>query len=195
MMAHAFQRLLATDGLPRVTFARVAAEAGISVGLIQHYFTNKHALLQFSYQNCLRGIDARIATRIAAGEADHEPISAMLLACLRETLPIDAERLTEFRVERTLWTSAFNDDSLAEMARRAGADTHHRIATAIDNGKQCGEVRPEVDSAAAAAMILATTRGVADALALEPLGKTPVDALLQPVISIVFTGDCHHHDR
>ncbi len=195
-MARAFQRLLADDGLSRVTFARVAAEAGISVGLIQHYFADKDALLRFAYADCLRRIDARIATRIEAGEAAREPISTMLLDCLRELLPVDAERTTEFRVERTLWTAAFTDESLAAIAARATADTHRRIAAAIDNGKHCGEVDTAADSAAAATMILATTRGLADALGLAPPpGAHAVDAALRPPLSLVFTGECRYHER
>ncbi|RBO96915.1 TetR/AcrR family transcriptional regulator [Nocardia puris] len=196
-IARAFQRLLATEGPARVTFARVAAEAGISVGLIQHYFANKDALLRFSYEECLHRIDERIAARITSGEAAQQPISVMLLDCLRELLPLDAERTIEFRVERTLWTSAFHDDSLAELARRANADTHRRVATAVENGKECGEVRGEVAGDTAATMILATARGIADSLALEPGGaaETLVDTSLRPVIATVFTGRCRHHDR
>ncbi|MCP9618880.1 TetR family transcriptional regulator [Nocardia otitidiscaviarum] len=195
-MARAFQRLLASDGLARVTFARVAAEAGISVGLIQHYFDGKDALLRFAYADCLRRIDTRIATRIEAGEAAHEPISTMLLDCLRELLPLDAERTIEFRVERTLWTAAFTDESLATIAARATADTHRRIAAAIDNGKHCGEVDTTVDSTSAATMILATTRGLADALGLAPSPGTSVaDATLRPPLALVFTGECRYHER
>ncbi|MEV6276741.1 TetR/AcrR family transcriptional regulator [Nocardia sp. NPDC051832] len=192
LMAQAFQRLLAAEGLAQVTFARVAAEAGISVGLIQHYFANKAALLRFSYEHCLRRIDARIAAHVDAGEAAHAPISTMLLSCLHELLPVDAERTVEFRVERSLWTSACHDPALAQIARHASLDTHRRVARAIDNGKRCGEVESGIDTDAAAALILATTRGLADTLALGIAAKP--DDLLRPVLATVFTGRCRHHD-
>lgn len=197
-MARAFQHLLATEGLGRVSFARVAEEADVSVGLIQHYFANKDELLRFSYEACLRSSFARVQARIQRGEADAEPISAMLLAGLTELLPLDAERTREFRVERNLWLLSLHDADLGDVARQASAELHTRIATAIDNGKECGEVRPEVDSSTSAAMILAAARGFADALALEPTrsqDRDSIDAVLRPVISIVFTGRCHHYDR
>ncbi len=196
-MARAFQRLLAAEGLPRVTFARVAAEAGISVGLIQHYFANKDELLRFSYEDCLRTSATRVQARIRAGEAAAEPISAMLLASLTELLPLDAERTREFRVERNLWLLSLHNPDLAAVAGQATDDLHARIATAIENGKECGEVRPETDSPAAASMILATARGCADSLSLQPSPADPatVEAVLRPVISTVFTGRCHHYDR
>ncbi|APE37006.1 hypothetical protein BOX37_27215 [Nocardia mangyaensis] len=198
VMTHAFQRLLAAEGLNRVSFTRVAAEAGVSVGLIQHYFANKDELLRFSYEDCLRRSADRVATHIRAGEAAGRPISAMLLAGLTELLPLDGDRTVEFRVERSLWTLSLNSPDLAEVARRADLELRERIATAIENGKECGEVRPATDSATAASMISATTRGLADSLSVEKdlAGSSDlVDAVLRPVIAIVFTGRCRHFDR
>ncbi|WP_280235865.1 TetR/AcrR family transcriptional regulator [Nocardia cyriacigeorgica] len=195
-MTRAFQRLLAAEGLHRVTFSKVASEAGISVGLIQHYFTNKDELLRFSYDDCLRRSADRVATHIREGEAAGQPISTMLRAALAELLPLDAERIVEYRVERSLWNLSLNDPDLAEAARAAHRELHDRIATAIDNGKECGEVRTDVDSSAAAAMITAATRGLADALSIESrvdAGQL-IDAVLLPVISIVFTGRCRRFE-
>lgn len=196
LMTHAFQRLLAEEGLSRVTFSKVAADAGISVGLIQHYFANKDELLRFSYEDCLRRSADRVAQHISAGEAAGQPISAMLLAGLAELLPLDAERKVEFRVDRSLWTLSLNNPELARIAQRAHHELHGRIATAIRNGKECGEVNAEVDSAAAATMITSATRGLGDILSIEsaPADPAVLDAVLRPVISIVFTGRCGHFD-
>lgn len=194
VMMRAFQRLLATEGLQRVTFAKVAADAGFSVGLIQHYFANKDELLRFSYEDCLRRSADRVAEHISAGEAAGRPISAMLMAGLTELLPLDPERQVEFRVERSLWTLSLNDPELAQVARRAHHELHGRIATAIENGKECGEVDTEADSATAATMITAAARGLADILSIEsaPTDPDTIEAVLRPVIAIVFTGRCRH---
>lgn len=53
----------------------------------------------------------------------------------------------------------------------------------------------EIDSATAASMILATTRGLADALSIERARPDSVDEVLRPVIALVFTGRCLHYDR
>ncbi|MFC4374208.1 TetR/AcrR family transcriptional regulator [Nocardia halotolerans] len=196
-MMHAFQRLLAAEGLQRVTFSKVAAEAGFSVGLIQHYFANKDELLRFSYADCLRRSADRVAEHISTGEAAGQPISAMLMAGLTELLPLDPERQLEFRVERSLWTQSLNDPELAQVARRAHHELHDRIATAIENGKECGEVDAEVDSATTATMITATARGLADTVSIEsaPADPEAIEAVLRPVIDSVFTGRCRHFDR
>ncbi|NEW40926.1 TetR family transcriptional regulator [Nocardia cyriacigeorgica] len=193
-IARAFQRLLAADGLARVTFARVAEEAGTSVGLIQHYFRNKEELIGLAYADCLTRIDARIAMHTRDGEENGEPISAMLLAGLRELLPLDDERMIEFRVERSLWNSALNDAGLTDIARQASAGTRRRLVNAVENGKKCGEVVTSVDASVAASTILAVTRGSADALALDVSSAGHADEVLRAVIASVFTGSCRHYD-
>lgn len=195
LMTRAFQRLLAAEGLHRVSFARVATEAGVSVGLIQHYFENKAALLRYSYEDCLQRSAGRVETRIRTGESARQPIAVILLDGLTELLPLDPERTLEFRVERSLWMLSLNDAELAAVAQRASADLQQRIAVAIDNGKECGEVSTAVDSDRSAAMILCAARGFADSLAMNPSLGDPgsIDAILRPVISLVFTGHCSHY--
>ena len=47
-IARAALRLCVREGLASVTIGRVAAEAAISKGLVQHYFPTKEALLQLA---------------------------------------------------------------------------------------------------------------------------------------------------
>ncbi|MCA2223550.1 TetR/AcrR family transcriptional regulator [Nonomuraea aurantiaca] len=66
-IARAFQRLLAAEGLGGVSFSRVAAEAGVSVGLIQHYFAGKDELLRFAYDDAVRRMSERVRVRVREG--------------------------------------------------------------------------------------------------------------------------------
>ncbi|MGC4940732.1 TetR/AcrR family transcriptional regulator [Kribbella sp. DT2] len=209
-IAAAFQKLVADEGLRRTSFVRVAAEAGVSVGLIQHYFANRDELLLFAYEEGLRSIAARVEARIQAGESAGRPISAILLSGLEELLPLDEQRSVEYRVQQSLRTEALSDDALAQVVRQAAAALHARVATAIGNGKECGEVEAAVDADRNAMMILATADGLAAALALPESPALPqvsaqsevsaradlrADAVLRPVLDLVFTGRCRHFDR
>ncbi|GAB3811925.1 TetR family transcriptional regulator C-terminal domain-containing protein [Kribbella italica] len=194
-IAAAFQKLVADEGLRRTSFARVAAEAGVSVGLIQHYFANRDELLLFAYQEGLRSIFDRVEARIQAGEAAGRPISSMVLDGLAELLPLDEQRTVEYRVQQSLRSEALNDDGLAQVVQQAAAALHERVATAVENGKECGEVEAAVDAGRSAMMILATADGLAAAVALARPASTPADAVLRPVLDLVFTGRCRHFDR
>ncbi|MEV6282048.1 TetR/AcrR family transcriptional regulator [Kribbella sp. NPDC051770] len=193
-IAAAFRKLVADEGLRKTSFVRVAAEAGVSVGLIQHYFANRDELLLFAYQEGLRSIFERVEARIADGEAAGRPISAMLFDGLLELLPLDERRRVEYGVQQSLVTEALTDRALEQVAQEAAVSLHARVATAIENGKECGEVAAGVDAAVAATMILATALGYAATLAL-PAAESEADAVLRPVLGLVFTGRCRHFDR
>jgi AcrR family transcriptional regulator len=203
LIASSFQQHLVQHGLAATTFARVAAEAGVSVGLIQHYFGSRDELLGFVYADALRRRDDRIALHIAEGEAAERPIRDMLAAAVRELLPLDETRVREHHVTQNLLTQALHDPAVAEVAARADRELHRRAAIAVGNGKLCGEVEAGVDPDIAADRILATTRGLAALVVPTPVGdhggpvgrERRVSAVLDPVIAAVFTGRCRHHDR
>ena len=200
LIARTFQRHVVEHGLQATTFARVAAAAGISVGLIQHYFTSRDELLGYVYLDALRRCADRVAAHIAEGEAAKRPIRDMLKTALRELLPLDVTRAEEFHVTQNLLTQALHDPAVAEIAARAYSDLHQRVAIAVSNGKECGEVEPDVDADSAAARIVATVSGLASRIALAGSSAPTrrqhhVDAVLNPVLALTFTGECRHHGR
>ena len=196
LIARTFQQHLVRHGLQATTFARVAAAAGISVGLIQHYFGTREELLRHVYGDALRSRDERIAVHIADGEAAERPIRDILATAVRELLPLDATRVVEFHVTHNLLTQALHDPVLAEVAAGAHHALHLRAAAAVGNGKECGEVEAGVDPDLAAELILAAAHGLATRLALARVDRPDelVPGVLDPVLRTVFTGRCRHHE-
>jgi AcrR family transcriptional regulator len=186
-IARAFQRLLAAEGFPAASFSRVAAEAGVSIGLIQHYFSGKDALLRFAYDDAVRRMGARVRTRVADGEAVRRPIADVLVDSLLELLPLDPERDVEYRVRQGLQAQALHHAELADLARRAGRDLLGYVTTAIENGRERGEVAPSADPAFSARLILATVQGLADQVSLSGPDAFPAREVLRTVVATVFT--------
>ncbi|MEV0050788.1 TetR/AcrR family transcriptional regulator [Saccharopolyspora shandongensis] len=187
-IARAFQRLLAAEGLAGVSFSRVATEAGISVGLIQHYFAGKDALLHFAYEDATRRLGERVRVRVRDGEAARLPIAEVLLDSLVELLPLDEERDVEYRVRQGLQAQALHHARLAEVARQAGGAILDYVTKVIQDGVERGEVEPGVDAVLAARTILATVQGLADQVALSGADTFSARDALRPVIAAVFTG-------
>ncbi|MBB5960544.1 AcrR family transcriptional regulator [Saccharothrix tamanrassetensis] len=187
-IARAFQRLLAAEGFAAVSFSRVAAEAGISVGLIQHYFPGKDALLRFAYDDAASRMGERVRVRVRNGEAARLPVAEVLLDSLAELLPLDAARDVEYRVRQGLQAQALHQPVLADVARRAGRDLLGYVTTVIESGVERGEVEPGVDAVLAARTILATVQGLADQLALSGADAFPAREVLRRVVATVFTG-------
>ncbi|MPZ89762.1 MAG: TetR family transcriptional regulator [Nitriliruptorales bacterium] len=199
-IAAAVSRVVSRAGLDAATVARVATEARVSVGLVQHYFASKDDLLLFAYGQVTADIGGRVAALIAAGEKQEQTISAIVSACLTELLPIDERRRAEFRVTHAFLGRALDNPALAEVARTTSADIRARLSTAVTNGKECGEVEPDVDADLAATRMSALVEGLADQLYLDPnrsVGPLTLaaatDETLRACLADVFTGECRHH--
>ncbi|MGW9480096.1 TetR/AcrR family transcriptional regulator [Saccharomonospora azurea] len=192
-IARAFQRLLAAEGFAAVSFSRLATEAGVSVGLIQHYFVSKDALLRFAYDDAAARLSERVRARVRSGEAAGLPSARVLLDSLAELLPLDAERDLEYRVRQGLQAQALHHAELADVARRAGGDLLGYVTAVVEAGKACGEVDSGVDAPLAARAILATVQGLADQVVLSGADSFPARDVLARAVGTVFTGACARH--
>lgn len=93
----ALLRLAARDGLDAVSLRHVAAEAGVTAGMVQHYFGSKDAMMT----EAMRTTTARYEARIAAGVArlgDAPAPRAMIGVILHSFLPTDDEEAADGRV-------------------------------------------------------------------------------------------------
>ncbi|WP_431968602.1 TetR/AcrR family transcriptional regulator [Nocardia sp. bgisy134] len=103
----AARRVIARGGLESATFQSVAAEAGISVRLVQYYFGTKKDFLRATHLAVSADASVRFAQRFAAlGEAA-EPRD-VIYAMLEELLPMN-----EARRQDTVVLGAFQAASLA----------------------------------------------------------------------------------
>ncbi|MFI5723233.1 TetR/AcrR family transcriptional regulator [Streptomyces cyaneofuscatus] len=201
-IATAVHQLVAEGGLDAATMARVAQRAGFSVGLVQHYFPSKDALLLHTCRQVMSDINARVAERIAEGITARQPISAVAFASLRELLPVDAARRGEYRVTRSFRGRALDSPDLAEVARTTAAELRGQLAQAVTNGKECGEVEADADAELAGTRIFALVEGLADQLYQDPARRvgrhgldTAADRLLRAALDEVFTGECRQYRR
>ncbi|WP_141579207.1 TetR/AcrR family transcriptional regulator [Actinomadura sp. WMMA1423] len=86
-------RIAAEAGLDAVTMSAVAAEAGTSVGRIQHYFPGKDDLLGAAAATLRDRIDRHARDALGRVPTDADAM-ARLRALLTALLPLDEERRT-----------------------------------------------------------------------------------------------------
>jgi AcrR family transcriptional regulator len=194
--------LIAGAGLDGATVAAVAREAGVSVGLVQHYFPSKDDLLLFTFYQVMADIGARLAARVAEGEAREQPISAVVFDGVLELLPLDDTRRGEYRATRVFRGRSLDNPALAQVATATAADLRAQLTTAIRNGKKCGEVEADVDVDLAATRLAALVDGLADQLYDTPrraVGRrtlpTAAKRILRTCLDDTFTGECSHYRR
>jgi len=126
-VADALFRLAAREGLHRVSLRTVAAEAGLNVGSVRHYFENQAELMRFAMRSMIDRVSARLEQRVEAlGDPSRLPpperrTAATELLC--ELLPLDDIRRAETTVFLEFVTAARTDPSLADLAAEAAAGT------------------------------------------------------------------------
>ncbi|MFE6917795.1 TetR/AcrR family transcriptional regulator [Streptomyces rubiginosohelvolus] len=196
-ISDAVQRLIVRDGLSAVTVARTAAEAGMSVGLVQHYFTAKDEMLLATFTRVNERFTARVDASVDRGEAEGRTIADMLRQALAELIPLDADRRAEFLVRLAFSGQAAHSTRLAAVQRETLAGVRARVTRAIDNGTECGEVDKGVDAGQQALRVVAFTEGLALHTHIDPDGtsEAAVLAALDDQLGRVFTGTCRQPRR
>jgi TetR/AcrR family transcriptional regulator, transcriptional repressor of bet genes len=107
--------VIAAEGLSALTLRRVASEAGCTTGSLTHYFPDRFALLAESLRLAHFSAGARMIEVARIATSDFGRLEAVLL----EALPLDEERLTEWKVWIAFWGASSNEPILvAENARR-----------------------------------------------------------------------------
>ena len=103
-------RVIAREGLDGMTLRKVAEVAGCTTGRIVHYFADRDALILAA----LRAANQATADRMTAiAGSDLEP-KQRLLQVGHEALPLDDERLDEWKVWIVFWTAALTNPLLAD---------------------------------------------------------------------------------
>jgi TetR/AcrR family transcriptional regulator, transcriptional repressor of bet genes len=123
-IAEAILRLVADRGLEAASLRAVAAEAGVSMGAVQHYFTSHDEMLLFAleYGNGL------LARRLQDLLAEHRPATPreavrLLVGLL---LPADDERRSGAR----LWAALIARACVDEPTRRLAAEAYAGLTAA-----------------------------------------------------------------
>jgi AcrR family transcriptional regulator len=105
---------VAAEGIEAATVRRIAEEAGCTTGRITHYFADKEEVLVAA----LRQVHRAAGKRMLAAIGQRSGLEA-LRAVLAEALPLDQERILEWRVWLAFWGSAATSTSLqAEQHQR-----------------------------------------------------------------------------
>ena len=169
-------RVMAARGLDAVSLRHVAAEAGVSMGRVQHYFATKDEMLLFAF----RLISERVAHRI--GQVRGDTPQAFLRAVFLELLPVSEAARAEAPVLAAFLAQAVVEPRLAEQLRAGGPELVAFVADRIR------AVRPEGDADRDAMALLAFTDGLMLQMLIGQVDRdTAVDLLDHQLRSVLTT--------
>jgi len=142
-IAEAVVRVVSTHGVEAASLRAVAAEAGVSMGAVQHYFTTRDEMLRFAlaHGNTLL---AERGARLLAEQMPTTPRAASRLFCIL-LLPLDVDSRTAARVRAALISHACVDEPTRELAAMAYANLTDFVVRRLSDAVPDTDVRPLVD--------------------------------------------------
>ena len=159
-------------GLPAATFREVAAEAGVSVRLVQYYFGTKGDLMLATQRAVAERSAARVRAHVQA--TDGTP-RGRLRALLHSFIPTDEESREHMLVFIALGAAALVDPMLA---RPESAEVPTSMATGIRGLLDEARPRAGVDTRHEALLLLAAVPGLAQGVLDGSLTPTQAFSVL-----------------
>jgi TetR/AcrR family transcriptional regulator, transcriptional repressor of bet genes len=149
-IADAVWRVVAEQGFEGASLRHVAAEAGVSMGLVQHYFATKREMLRFAMDAVQQSTGERFATELA-GLPDPPPPRAAVRAFLVQLIPTSEQRRREGAALFAHMVGGVHDDAIGEQLRSGIAQLTRFIATHV----AAAGIEPDADAAASTLLALA----------------------------------------
>lgn len=148
-------RVIARDGLDKTTVRAIAREANCSQGILSHYFDDKDDILAKALVMSHR----RVRQRTEEKTAGLRGMAALRIA-MTEALPLDAEREIEAQIEVSFWSRVLSDGELTELQRTEVDTLRARLTGHLEEARELGELRPDLDLDVAAHELLVLIDGV-----------------------------------
>ena len=163
-------RLAATEGLESVSLRHVAAEAGISMGRVQHYFRTKDEMLVFAFEHQSSRHEERIVAKLTA--AGRPPTARdVVRTVMVEILPTDEWSRASWLAGIAFFIRAMSDERMAAVVAAGGPGLIELFAERLGEA----DLPPGVDPRHEAVTLWALVDAQATAIVLG--GRTPAEAV------------------
>jgi AcrR family transcriptional regulator len=188
-IADALLRAAAARGLHATGMREVAAEAGVSLRLVQYYFGTKEELLLAGMQRLAARFGERAMTRIrrakeTGGQASPRDVIAAILA---EALPADDERRTFAVLNTAYFALALTDPALAiaPLVKNTNA-VIDVIAAQLRAAQAAGDAPTDLDPDAEAISVLAMSAGLGNSVLAGQSSAEQAQAVIDYQLNRLF---------
>jgi TetR/AcrR family transcriptional regulator, transcriptional repressor of bet genes len=154
----ALLRIIGEHGLDAVSVRDIAAEAGVSVGRVQHYFPTKDLVLQAAFERVNELGGERVRQRIVE-TGDSSP-RAVLHAIATALLPVDDEHRQAIQIGVTFTARALVQPDFAERLRTGYGELHQLVALLLGRAREAGDTAADLDPDHEAAVLLGLLEGL-----------------------------------
>ncbi|MEV7370815.1 TetR/AcrR family transcriptional regulator [Streptomyces sp. NPDC090301] len=186
-IAEALIRVAGRRGLHAVGMRDVAAEAGVSLRLVQYYFDTKEKLLLYGLQHLTDRFTARVGARVAAVGPDPGP-RVMVEALLLASLPTDEESRTFHLLYSSYAILSVTDEALAAQPFIDNPDAAENAMTGlVEQAQGAGVADPDVDARTEAISLLAMAATMGTSILVGQRSPESAIAVLRHHLDRIFT--------
>lgn len=187
-IAQALIRVAGRRGLHAVGMRDVAAEADVSLRLVQYYFETKEKLLLFGLRQLVERFGERVAARVSAAGDDPGP-RATAEALLMTALPTDEESRTFHLLYTSYAVLAVTDEALAAQPFVKDPDAaEEALTTLLRQAGEAGLLRPGVDARMEAVSLLALSAGLGTSVLVGQRSPEAAAEVLHHHLDRIFQG-------
>lgn len=130
-ITQALWRIATEEGLPAVTLRRVAATAGVSMNLVQYYFTTKDKMIRYGLEHLIDVAVARMTAEIDTVRNSGDP-RAILRAALVGNLPTDKASTHTSTVYYAYLLYAVTDEGSRELLSRIPRELARQLVSLLE---------------------------------------------------------------
>ncbi|MFE0579890.1 TetR/AcrR family transcriptional regulator [Streptomyces sp. NPDC058874] len=186
-IAEALVRVAGRRGLHAVGMRDVAAEAGVSLRLVQYYFQTKEKLLFYGLQHLTDRFTARVGARLDAVSPD-PGVRATVEAILLASLPVDEESRTFHLLYSSYSILSVTDDALAAQPFIDKPDAAEDALTGLlRQAQEGGLADPDADARTEAISLLAMAATMGTSILVGQRRPESAVAVLRHHLDRIFT--------
>lgn len=180
-LAEALWRVTREHGWEAVSLRSVAAEAGVSMGMVQHYFTTKDEMLRFALEMIAEDTVRRIRERIADLPEPHTP-RLLVRTALTEMIPRPSRRSTEAEAAAVFLRRFTLSPAGAAKLAASVPDLKASLTELIRAARNCSEADARRDAGGLVALL----DGLIMAIATGDLTSATAVEILDRQLDFVF---------
>lgn len=185
-IAEALIQVAGRRGLHAVGMRDVAAEAGVSLRLVQYYFETKEKLLFYGLRHLTDRFTVRVGARLAAGPdpGPRAAVEALLLA----SLPTDEESRTFHLLYSSYAILSVTDGALAAQPFIDKPDAAENALTGLlEQAQEVGLADPDADARTEAISLLAMAAAMGTSILVGQRSPESAIAVLRHHLDRIFT--------
>lgn len=142
MIGEAAWRVIQREGIENASVRKIATEAGISSGTLQHYFKSQPQLLEFTMKLVVERVEQRFA---ALNEHIVEITLTNAIDVLLNFVPVNEEQELEAEVWLALTVKALHDPTLHEISKQTYQSIYETLLAMLQQLSKLGLIKQELD--------------------------------------------------